>query len=98
MASHRLARDIVLSGVASVFLLSIPFYPFVITVVAYDLISFRSHPVGTLVRLIYAGAAFLTAMAAFRKSNVKLAVIFVAMLAGAVTFVVLSNWRSFARS
>jgi fucose permease len=93
MASQRLARNIVLSGVAFVVLFSVPFYPFVITVVAYDLISFRSHPAGTVVRLTNVGAALVMAIAAWRRSDVKLAVIFLTMLAGAVAFVVMSNWR-----
>jgi hypothetical protein len=93
VASQRVAKDLVLSGVAFVVVFAVPFFPFVLTAVVWEFSSMSRHWLGTLVRLTYVSAALLMAITAWRRPDVKLAVIFLAVLAGAVAFVVLSNWR-----
>lgn len=92
MASRRLARDLVLTGLAFVVAVAVPFFPYVITIVAYEFISFRSHLLATVLRTCCMGAVLVIAIAAWRKSDVRLAVLFIAMLITAAAFVVLWNW------
>ena len=90
MSSQRVAKDIVLSGIALVVVFSIPFFPLVVTAAGLEVSSISLHSPGTLIRLSYVGAAVATAVTAWRKSNVPLAITFLAMIAGAIAFFILS--------
>ena len=89
--SKQLARHLVLNGTALCVVGIFAIYPIAMMSVIWEVASFHAHPLATLLRLSYVGATVLTAIAAWKKSSVRLAVLFLTMLVVAAAFVVLRS-------
>lgn len=92
MRRQKLARHLVLNGIAFAIVLIISFYPVVLITVVWELASVRSHWIATLARASYGGAVIAVGVFAWKKQNVKLAILFLGMLGTAAGAFALVHW------
>ena len=94
MAGDKLARELVLSGVALIVVFGVPLFPLAVTCAVVELGAIRSGYPWALARLAYFLAVIGVAVAGWMKGSVKLALTFLAMLIGAVCAAIWVNCYS----
>lgn len=93
MQRPNLTRHLVLNGAVICLLAAVSFYPITAMVGVWEIASVRLHPIATVVRVAYGCAVVTVGIVAWKKNDVKWAMLFLAMLAFAVGFVALVLWR-----
>jgi hypothetical protein len=84
---------LVLNGIALALVSIVAFYPIVLMIIVWEFASMRSHWIATLARAIYGSAVVAVGVLAWRRADIKLALLFVAMLGTMAGVLALVHWR-----
>ena len=93
MQHSRLARHLILNGTVVAILLAISFYPMTLMSVVWEVATARLHPIATVARVVYCSAIVAVGFVAWKRGDLKLAIVFLAMLGAAACIVALVHWR-----